>query len=123
MFKNRGLGAKIGMGFGVLILLVAVLGVFNWRGSTRVEKMVDVVRRGQQMSGTYKQVRRPAPGFPGQGLCKAAGEEKTSADKWRDSYNELISNLDTLKKSSAISDLSGSWSKQLSGNGGVQDGV
>ena len=41
--------------------------------------------------------------FQAKGFAKAAGEEKNSAEKWQEAYGQLISSLDTLKSSSALS--------------------
>jgi hypothetical protein len=103
MFKNRGLGAKIGMGFGVLIVLVTVLGVFNWRGSTRVSRMVTLFDQGNTTLDRVSKCGALRRDFQAKGFAKATGEEKNSAEKWQDAYGQLISSLDTLKSSSALS--------------------
>ena len=40
MFKNMKIGAKIGTGFGIIILIAAILGITGWRGVNRVRSFM-----------------------------------------------------------------------------------
>jgi methyl-accepting chemotaxis protein len=103
MFKNLSLGAKIGLGFGILIVLTAVLGAFNWRGSTQVRAMVKVFNEGNACLDRVNQCGALRRDFQAKGFAKAQGEEKTAADKWHDAYRELESTLQALKESNHLS--------------------
>ena len=103
MFKDKALGTKIGIGFGVLIILVAILGGFNWRGSSRVSAMFELVDKGSDIIDYVSKCGALRRDFQAKGFAKAAGEEKTSADKWRDAYGQLATALETLKTSYNLS--------------------
>ena len=97
MFKNRALGTKIGMGFAVLIILVAVLGTFNWRGSARVTAMVSLFDTGNTCLSDVSKCGALRRDFQIKGFVKAEGEDLNAAEKWQAAYAELVGHLEGLK--------------------------
>ena len=102
MFKDKALGTKIGIGFGILIVLVAILGGFNWRGSSRVSAMVTLFDQGNTALDRVSKCGALRRDFQAKGFAKAAGEEKDSAEKWQEAFKQLASGLDAVKSASAI---------------------
>ena len=103
MFKNMALGAKIGLGFGILVVIVAILGLVAWNGITRISKNVALSEQGSVCIAHMNQCAALRRDFALQGFVKASTADKSADEKWNDEYTLLTQALTELKESKALS--------------------
>ena len=103
MFKNMALGAKIGLGFGLLVVIVAILGLVAWNGITRISKNVALSEQGSVCIAHMNQCATLRRDFALQGFAKASTADKSADEKWNDEYSLLAQALTELKESKALS--------------------
>jgi methyl-accepting chemotaxis protein len=104
MFKRMSLSAKMGLGFGTLLVITGVLGGVAWMGLRQVAQIAEQERAGvacQEKMNNCATLRRD---FALQGFTKAAGETQTAAEKWQQSHSELDALLNTLECNSQLSE-------------------
>ena len=103
MFKNMKLGAKIGVGFAVVVLIAATLATTGWRSLVSVSRSVNVgnaATTGLDQLNTCATLRRD---FAQVGFAKRNGENENAAEKWQKAYDELNATFQGLEKSRDVS--------------------
>jgi methyl-accepting chemotaxis protein len=101
MFKKLRLSAKIGLGFGLLIVLAAVLGIMGWRGLTQVAEQVRYMEMGNEVfthvnrSGTLRR------DFALHGFNSADGETGI-AEQWVEAGQKMEESLRELSDIDAL---------------------
>jgi methyl-accepting chemotaxis protein len=102
MFKNLKLATKMGMGFGVLIVLSGILGFVGWNGLTGVATNAHLNRSGNESLQALDQCASLRKEFALQGFKKAANEEKDAAAKWQDAYDATLTSLEKLQHNETL---------------------
>jgi len=103
MFKKMKLATKMGIGFGVLVVISGILGIVGWRGLTNVAKNADLNKAGTECLMGLNQCASLRKDFTIQGFEKAANEEKNAPEKWQDAYNALLAKLQDLENTPGLS--------------------
>jgi methyl-accepting chemotaxis protein len=91
------------MGFGVLVVIAAILGYVGWMGLTNVTKNTAQLVEGnkvQQLLDLCAKVRRD---FTIKGFEKDEKTGKTQADKWFEAYDQLAATLTPITNNKAVS--------------------
>ncbi|HOX06988.1 MAG TPA: methyl-accepting chemotaxis protein [Planctomycetota bacterium] len=103
MFKNLSLAAKIGMGFGALVLMAAVLGYLGWSGLSSVTGNMDILNRGNEAQSKLGDCANLRRDFGLYGFEKKGSDAKDAAEKWKDAYDELVVKLGELRNTTGLS--------------------
>ncbi len=102
MFKKMKLATKMGIGFGVLVVIAGVLGLVGWSGLTNVATNAELNKVGNECLTGLNQCASLRKDFTIQGFEKAANEEKNAAQKWHDAYDSLVSTLQGLESTKGL---------------------
>ncbi len=97
MFKNMKLATKMGMGFGLLIVISAVLGFIGWSGLSNVSEMAQLNRQGNECLQGLNQCASLRKEFAIRGFQTYGSDNKTAADHWREAYDSLLAKLQQLE--------------------------
>jgi methyl-accepting chemotaxis protein len=104
MFKNAKLATKMGIGFGIVVVLTGVVGVLGWSSLNSVSKLTELYNGANvaldKMNGCAIARRE----FGVNGFEKAANEEKDSGQKWVAAYEALASSISAIGSSAAATD-------------------
>lgn len=103
MFKRMRLSAKIGTGFFVLVVLVAIIGCAGWLGLRAVNNRMQA---NTQATATLEALNKCATlrrDFAVKGFEKTGDETKNAAEKWEDAYAEMVADLNALSDSAQLS--------------------
>ncbi len=103
MFKKMKLATKMGIGFGVLVVISGVLGLVGWNGLTNVATNANLNTSGNDALAGLNQCASLRKDFTIQGFEKAANEEKNAAEKWHDAYTALTAKLQELENAKGLS--------------------
>ncbi|NLX13567.1 MAG: hypothetical protein GXY44_07940 [Phycisphaerales bacterium] len=103
MFSNMKLATKMAMGFGILVIISAVLGVTGWTSLGGVARNVDLERRGVECVDALSDCATLRRDFAIRGFARADGEDKNSVDKWYEAFNNLTAQLEGLKSAQGMS--------------------
>ncbi len=103
MFKNMALGMKIGLGFGILVVIVAALGLIAWNGITNIAKNVALSEKGTAVVEHLNQCATLRRDFALNGFAKEAASNKSADEKWNDEYILLVENITELKENKNLS--------------------
>ncbi|MCP4639165.1 MAG: methyl-accepting chemotaxis protein [bacterium] len=104
MFKNTSLGAKIGSGFAVLIIVAAVLGGSGWQGVSSVSRNVALSEQGGECAELLDSCAALRRDFAINGFKTSGSNTKNAAEKWAEAYEELMKALGTLQGESGLSE-------------------
>jgi len=96
MFKNMKLATKMGMGFGLLIVISGVLGYVGWNGLSNVTTNAELNRQGNECLQGLNECASLRKEFTIRGFNAYGTDNKTAADNWHDAYNALLSKLQQL---------------------------
>jgi methyl-accepting chemotaxis protein len=102
MFKNMKLATKMGMGFGLLIVISAVLGFIGWSGLSNVSEMAGLNRQGNECLQGLNQCASLRKDFAIRGFQAYGSDNKTAADNWREAYDALLTKLQQLEGSQGL---------------------
>jgi methyl-accepting chemotaxis protein len=102
MFKKMKLATKMGIGFGVLVVISGILGIVGWRGLTNVALNADLNKAGNECLMELNQCASLRKDFTIQGFEKAATDEKNAAEKWQDAYTSLTTKLQDLENTKGL---------------------
>ncbi len=102
--RNMRLSAKMGVGFGAVLVLTCLLGAASWLGMRGVSEKVALDSAGAKCVDAINRCAILRRDFAVQGFVKAEGEAKTAADKWIDAYGELAQQVQTMQGDSRFSE-------------------
>ncbi|NQU43804.1 hypothetical protein HQ520_11005 [bacterium] len=97
MFGNMKLSAKIGIGFGVLIIITAILGFTAWNGLQGVREKDDILNLGTTALDEMNKCAKFRLEFQSRGFKKNDGEEQNAAEKWHSAYSAWAEQMGVLK--------------------------
>ena len=103
MFKNLKLATKMGLGFGVLVVICGVLGIMGWSGLSGVSDSVELGNAGDECLTELNKCASTRKDFAIMGFARYDGQDVTAADKWQQAYDGMKENLQTLRDSELIS--------------------
>ncbi len=99
MFKNMKLATKMGMGFGLLIVISGVLGYVGWNGLSNVTTNAELNRQGNECLQGLNDCASLRKEFTIRGFDAYGSDNKTAADNWHAAYNALLTQLQQLEGS------------------------
>ncbi|AQT67870.1 Dipeptide chemoreceptor protein [Anaerohalosphaera lusitana] len=103
MFKNMKLGMKIGVGFGIVVLIAAVIGVTGVLGFGKTEKMVALGDEATVMLNSLYKCGMERRAFQQQGFEKYEGSEETAVDRWEKDFEVFTASMNNLKDAEGLS--------------------
>ena len=101
--KNLKLAGKMGIGFGILVLVTGMAVTTNWfcvRGISKLSVVNDLVGRSCEM---LLEVRRQEKNFILRGFDKFGKDAKNAVEKWQEQRDGLNEKLRVLAKSTELS--------------------
>jgi methyl-accepting chemotaxis protein len=101
MLKNMKLSTKIAFGFGILVLIAAVMGITGWIGLSKVSDKIYLANEGNNCLEDLNKCASLRRDFTIKGFGKDS-DGKNAADYWQDAYAELNDKLKELGKSSEL---------------------
>jgi methyl-accepting chemotaxis protein len=104
MFKNMKLSTKMAFGFGLMILIAAVLSAVNWMFLHRVNQTVALEEQAAHAESQFLSLRSDEKDFLVRGLEKRATETKNASERWEDSKKELEEALTLFENSDGLRD-------------------
>ncbi len=104
MFKSMKLATKMALGFGVVVVLAAVLGISAWTGLAGVTTNVELDQQGNQALDAMNKCATLRRDFAIHGFEKAPGQQLDAAEKWSAACDELLANLNELAAQSALNE-------------------
>jgi len=103
MFSNMKLATKMGMGFGVLVVIAGILGYVGWNGLSHVTTNAELERQGNECLDGLNQCASLRKEFAIRGFETYGSDNRTAADNWQDAYNALKTKLEELQQSDDLS--------------------
>jgi len=94
--KQMKLSTKMAFGFGVLVVISGVLGYLGWNGLSGVSSNFAYFDRGNECLTSLNQCATLRRDFTINGFATKEGE-KNFADKWRDKYSQLTTQVKELQ--------------------------
>ncbi len=104
MFKQMRLATKMGLGFGVLVVISGILGYASWNGLSNVTTNVHLAEEGNECLAKLNTCALLRKDFAERGFENYANENKNASDKWHEAYVDLTATLDTFKSNPALSE-------------------
>ncbi len=104
MFKRMRLAAKIGTGFCILVVLVAIIGTTGWLGLRTVNNRMTASMQAMDTLQSMNKCATLRRDFAITGFQKVGDETKNAAEKWEEAYTEMVAGLNGLKGSSQLSE-------------------
>ena len=101
-FSNLSIGTKLACGFGVEIVIAAGLGIFGVLQMRRTEQLVTVVDNTNAAIQAMLNARRMEKNFVLRGFEKYGSDTKNSFEKWQESRQELLAQLEVLGNSACL---------------------
>jgi methyl-accepting chemotaxis protein len=102
MFNDMKIGTKIAGGFGIVIVIAAVLGFLGWNSLGRVEKLVVTANDAGYAVNELQNARGQEKDFIIMGFDTRQGESKNSVDMFEEYYSVLNSSLTELSGSDVL---------------------
>ncbi len=102
MFKNTKLSTKIGIGFGILIVMAGAVGAVGWYGLRGVSTTAALEKAGAQCVDTLNRCATLRRDFAINGARKADGETKDASERWTEAYTELTGQLGELQSQAGL---------------------
>ncbi len=103
MFGNMKLATKMAMGFGILVVISAVLGITGWSSLNGLARNVALEKGGSECLSALSDCATLRRDFALRGFAKADGEDKNAVDKWYAAYDTLNQRLESLKIAKGMS--------------------
>ncbi|MCP4641925.1 MAG: hypothetical protein GY851_15900 [bacterium] len=101
MLKNTRLSTKIAGGFGILVVLVAVVGYFGWNGLAQVDEKGGLVKMGSECLTHVNGCAAHRRDFALRGF-EAGPDGKNAEDKWRTAYTALTEAIGATQSADGI---------------------
>jgi methyl-accepting chemotaxis protein len=102
MFKHMKLSTKIGVGFGILVVISAVLGLVGWRGLTTVACMTELNRGGNDCLDLLNQCGSLRREFTIRGFEKYGETNKDASENWEAAFDKVMTCLQELNASKRL---------------------
>ncbi|MFH0878781.1 MAG: methyl-accepting chemotaxis protein [Lentisphaerota bacterium] len=102
MFKHLTLGKKIGLGFGIILLTVALMGVISWSGIHSISGNAELAKQGNVCLNQLNQCAILRRDFAAKGFDKSSDTDKSADQKWTEAYDVLLVELNNLKDDSKL---------------------
>ncbi len=102
MFKNMKLATKMGLGFGLLIVISGILGYVGWNGLSNVATNAELNHQGNECLEGLNQCAGLRKEFAISGFDAYGDDNKTAADHWHQAYNTLLTKLQQLEDSRGL---------------------
>jgi len=90
------LSVKIGIGFGLVLLISAVVGLAGWRGLSNVMEIVAIDDLGQKCTVALNGCATARRDFARYGFAETGRDRKTAPERWQTSYEQLRAHLTSL---------------------------
>jgi len=103
VFKNLKLSMKMAGGFGVLVVIAAVLGLTGWWGLSGVSQNVGFYDQGNVCLEKINKCGYLRRDFTIRGFEKFGGEGKDASEQWLSVYDELAKDLQLLTVEEGLS--------------------
>ncbi len=104
MFKNLKVSWKLGLGFGVMVLITVGLGSYGWNAFRQVGVATDLVEQATAASDSVGNLRKNRMDFSLHGFELAEGETKNDAEKWAETMQTLKQQLEQLHEAPGVSE-------------------
>ena len=102
MVKNMKLSTKMAFGFGIMIVIAAVLSTVSWVFLNRVDQTAALAEQATQSNGHFGEIRLAEKDFLARGLEKRTGETKNAVEQWEDIKKELETVLSQFENSDGL---------------------
>ncbi len=101
MFKKMKLATKMALGFGVLVVIAAVLGISGWSGLSNVRGIVEVNEEANHCMELVNGCATYRRDFAIHGFNKIK-DDKSAVELWHEVYEQLSTELSELEADSRI---------------------
>ena len=102
MFAKTNTRTKILAGFGITIVISAVVGFLAWNRLNCVQRLAALTDEVSSAAKSMLDARREEKNFALRGFEKSGSETKNSVEKWEENQNCLLGQLDKLQASSGL---------------------
>jgi hypothetical protein len=102
--KNMKLSSKMAMGFGILLVITAILGYTSWSGLGSVTRNVGFMDKGSERLAEMNQVATFRKDFSIRGFENYSNENQNPCDKWQEAYTKLSNGLTSFKDLNGLTD-------------------
>jgi methyl-accepting chemotaxis protein len=99
MFKNMKLATKMGIGFGVLVVISGIMGYVGYSSLKNMTVNSELNQQGGVCLSGLDQCASLRKEFAIRGFTAYGSDNKTAADKWQDAYDVLMTQLKNLEGS------------------------
>ena len=104
MVKNMKLSTKMAFGFGMMILIAAVLSAVSWVFLDRIEQTVAMADQATHANSHFLELRSDEKDFLVRGLEKRTNEAKNAVERWEEIQKELENVLAQFDASDGLHD-------------------
>ena len=102
--KNMKLSSKMAMGFGIILVITAILGYTSWSGLGSVIRNVGFMEKGSERLAEMNKVAGFRKDFSIQGFENYPNETQNPNDKWQEAYSTLSNGLTNFKTLDGLTD-------------------
>jgi len=99
--KQMKLATKMGLGFGILVLIGVLMGGMGWYGLHGVSKLQEQTKQGQKCLDALNVCAAARRDFAANGFQKGANEEKDASQKWYEGFESLTASLKEFEGNAA----------------------
>jgi len=100
--KKMKLSVKMGLGFGALVLISAVLGGIGWNTVRGIDRNMTLQYDMQACTALTQEMRRQEKNFILRGFAPLEGDQKNSVEAWKELKTTLNAKLDACKNSPSM---------------------
>jgi methyl-accepting chemotaxis protein len=102
MKRSMALGMKMGVGFGALVLVLIIVGVVSWKALSNLTAGATLLAKSDDCIRTVDRCGALRRDFTIHKFEKLAGGDQNAAEAWASTYDQLVKDLDDLKKAKGI---------------------
>jgi len=102
MLKQMKLASKMGLGFGVLVMISAAMGLFSWNSLRQMAHHIHLNEQGQTCLDQLNSCALFRRDFAARGFAAYENETVTAVDRWEGAYQQLNEALAELEDQSDI---------------------
>ena len=100
--KNVKLSTKMGIGFGAMIIIAALLSTINWVFLSRIDRTVTLTEEADSKLLEFETVRRQEKNFLIRGNRVAEGDTKHAGEIWKERYDILETGLGQFQAAAGL---------------------